>query len=70
MGRPARILRTVSKNIALPEDLVSRIELELYSDLEEKIPFGAQQRFFEEVLREHFRIQDEARSHSRERTGA
>lgn len=54
MARPKKIVQSISKNIALPEDIVARIELELYSDVEGRIPFGAQQRFFEQVLREHF----------------
>jgi len=64
MSRPARVVRTISKNIALPEDLVARLELELYSDLEGKIPFGAQAKFFEDLLRRHFTEQD-ARMHKR-----
>lgn len=58
MARPKRIVRTISKNIALPEDLVARMELELYSELEGKIPFGAQQKFLEKVLRDHYARQD------------
>lgn len=58
MARPKKIVQSVSKNIALPQDLVARMELELYSDLEGKIPFGAQQKFFERVLREHYARQD------------
>jgi hypothetical protein len=60
MGRPKKVNPTISKNIALPEDLVARIELELYSELEGKIPFAAQQQFFERVLREHFAQKDQA----------
>lgn len=59
MARPKRIVRTISKNIALPEDLVARMELELYSELEGKIPFGAQQKFLEKVLRDHYTRQDQ-----------
>lgn len=59
MGRPAKIIPTVSKNIALPRDLVVRLELELYSEVEGCIPFGAQQRFFEALLREYFEKQDQ-----------
>jgi hypothetical protein len=60
MARPKRIIRPIVKNIALPEDLVARIELELFSEIEGKIPFGAQQRFFEKVIREHYAQQDAA----------
>jgi hypothetical protein len=37
------------------------MELELYSDLEGKIPFGAQQALVVKLLRQHFRIIDNAR---------
>ena len=58
MARPLKTVRTIYKNIGLPEDLVSRMELELYSDLEEKIPFGAMQAFFTQLLRDYFSKQE------------
>ena len=54
MARPKKTVRTVFKNIGVPEDLVEKINIELYSELEGKIPFGAQQAFFTKLLREHF----------------
>lgn len=54
MSRPKKTVRTVYKNIGLPEDLVLKIDLELFSDLEGRIPLGAQQRFFTKLVREHF----------------
>jgi hypothetical protein len=54
MARPKKLIRTVYKNIALPEDLAAKVELELYSEVEGKIPFGAQQEFFSRLLREYF----------------
>lgn len=54
MPRPRKTVRTVYKNIGLPEDLVLKIDLELFSDLEGRIPLGAQQRFFTKLVREHF----------------
>ena len=58
MSRPKKTIRTVYKNIGLPEDLVARIELELYSEVEGRIPFGAQQAFFTNLLTEHFAVRD------------
>ena len=58
MGRPKQVQQTISKNIALPLHLAARLELELYSDLEEKIPFGAQQKFFTQLLTKYFDEQD------------
>jgi len=54
MARPRKTVRTVPKNICLPEDLVAKLELELYSEVEGKIPFGAQQEFFTKLLRDYF----------------
>jgi hypothetical protein len=57
MARPKKLIRTVYKNIAIPEDLAAKMELELYSEVEGKIPFGAQQEFFTGLLREYFNKQ-------------
>ena len=54
MGRPSKTLRSVQKNIAIPEDLCARLELELYSEVEGRIPHGVQQAFFEKLLRDYF----------------
>jgi hypothetical protein len=54
MARPKKLIRTVYKNIAIPEDLAAKVELELYSEVEGKIPFGAQQEFFSRLLRAYF----------------
>ena len=54
MSRPKKTVRTVFKNIGLPEDLVVKLELELYSEVEGRIPLGAQQAFFTSLLRAYF----------------
>jgi len=54
MARPRKTIRTVYTNIGIPEDLAARVQLELYSELEGKIPFGAQQEFYTKLLREYF----------------
>lgn len=60
MSRPPKTVRSVYFNIGLPEDLAARIKLALYSDLEEKIPHGAQQAFFVNLVKEHFDAIDKA----------
>lgn len=60
MARPKKVTRTIYKNIGLPEDLVARIELHLFSDLEGKIPFGAQQEFFAALAWKFFEELDAA----------
>jgi hypothetical protein len=57
MSRPKGVTRRLSKNISLPEDLVARMELELFSEVEERIPVGAQSALIERLLRDHFNKQ-------------
>ncbi len=45
MARPPRIDRPVEKNISLPTSIVVQVDLMLYSELEEKVPFGAWQKY-------------------------
>lgn len=54
MSRPKKTVRTIFKNIGIPEDLVAKLELHLYSDVEGRIPLGAQQEFFTQLLRDYF----------------
>lgn len=54
MARPKKTTRTVFKNIALPEDLAAKVDLYLWSEVEGKIPFGAQQEFFSRLVKEFF----------------
>lgn len=52
MGRPRKAIRSVEKNICIPEDIVAQVELELWSELEGKVPFAAWQRLVVELLLE------------------
>jgi len=54
MGRRLNVVPTVYLNVGLPLDLHTRLSAELYSELEGRVPFGAYQRFFSELLRERF----------------
>lgn len=60
MARPKNTIKSISRNISIPEDLCELMDKELYSELEGKIPFGAQQAFFTKLLREHFEHQLES----------
>lgn len=51
MAKPPRIIRPVEKNISLPEDLVARVNLELFSEVEGKVPFGAWKKYVEQLIR-------------------
>ena len=52
MARPRKAIPSVEKNISLPQDLVAQVDLELYSDLEGKVPFGAWQKYLERLIRQ------------------
>ena len=48
MGRPRKAVPSIEKNISLPRDLVVAVELELYSEVEGKVPFAAWQRYLDD----------------------
>lgn len=54
MPRPRKTDRPVEKNISLPTSTVARVELELFSELEGKVPFGAWQKFLVGLIDQHF----------------
>lgn len=54
MARPKKTIPTIYRNIGLPADLVEKMDQELHSEVEGRIPFGAQQRFFTKLLRDYF----------------
>jgi hypothetical protein len=54
MPRPCKTDRPVEKNISLPTSTVARVELELFSELEGKVPFGAWQKFLVGLIDGHF----------------
>lgn len=41
MPRPRKGVRPVEKSISLPQDLCVRVDLLLWSELEERVPHGA-----------------------------
>lgn len=62
MPRPRKVIRPAHMHLKLPEDLVARLELELYSETEGRVPQGAKQDFFVGLMRKHFRELDEGRA--------
>lgn len=60
MARPKLAVPSVEKNISLPEDLAAMVDLELFSELEGKVPFGAWKGFITRVIRQHFERQGRA----------
>lgn len=53
-GRPPLTEPTVATNLHLPESVRTRLDIELFSELEGRVPKGAYQRFFLERLTEYF----------------
>jgi len=45
MARPKKTDRPIEKNLSLPSSIVARVELELFSELEGRVPFGAWQKY-------------------------
>lgn len=52
MARPRKAIRPVEKRISIDEDLVARVELELWSDLEGKVPFGSWSQYINRLIRQ------------------
>lgn len=52
VGRPAHTIRPIALRIHVPEDVATRVELELFSELEGKVPHGARSRLITELLRD------------------
>lgn len=50
MPRPSKAIRPVEKTINLPEDLVAKVDLILWSVLEEKVPHGAWARYVQGLI--------------------
>lgn len=57
-GRPKKTMRPIPFNLSLDEDLHARLELELFSELEGKVPHGAKSSLINLLVREHFRKVD------------
>ena len=58
MPRRLLITRPTSLHITLPEDLRARLDLHLWSDLEQRVPMGAYQRLIVGLLKEYFDLLD------------
>ena len=54
MPRPASVNKPIEKKLSLDAELVARVELALFSDLEGRVPYGAWSGLIEQLLREHF----------------
>lgn len=55
MPRPHKIIRPRTLHIVLPEDILARLELYLYSPSQQRIPYGAYTEFFSKRIEEFFK---------------
>lgn len=62
MANIKKVVPSVERILTLPIDLSTRVDLELYSELEGRVPYGARQRFFTQLLRDYFAQQDHSTS--------
>lgn len=53
MARPPKLDRPVEKSISLPASIHTRMELELFSELEGRVPHGAWSKLVTTLLREY-----------------
>ncbi len=54
MSRKANLIPSKQLNVALPMPLYTQLALALYSDLEQRVPYGAFSAFLSERVREYF----------------
>lgn len=58
MGRPKKAIETVSKKIRLPIDLVAKMELLFFSEVEQRVPYSAVSRYIESLIRKDFELRE------------
>lgn len=54
MPRPRQTVPSVYLNLAIPQPLAEKLELELFSEVDGRIPPGAYKLFFTELLTKYF----------------
>lgn len=50
MGRPKNVIPSIEKHISIPQDVVARVELELWSEVEGRVPQSAWKELVTELL--------------------
>lgn len=53
-GRPTKTIQSIQINLSIPEDLYAQVKLHLWSEVEGKVPHGAQSEFVTQLIREFF----------------
>jgi hypothetical protein len=52
MSRPKKAIKPVEKYLSLPSDLAGKVDLKLFSDLEQRVPYGAWSKYVEGLIRD------------------
>ena len=68
MSRPPNIIRPKQLTFILPEDIRAKMDLYLWSELENRVPYGAYSKFIGGLLNEFFDKQKEQPSDPRTAT--
>lgn len=50
MARPKRAIPNIEVKIPLPPDTLTRMDLKLYSEIEQRIPYGARSRYLTNLI--------------------
>lgn len=58
MGRPRKTTPQIRVGFTLPQDLVTRLDSHLTSEVENRVPHGDKSKFFEKLTREYFQKLD------------
>ena len=49
-GRPRKVTPSQEKNISFDQDLVSRVDIVLFSELEGRVPHGARSKYLSQLI--------------------
>lgn len=63
MGRPAKTDKPYEKKISLPSSLVARVDLELFSALEQRVPHGAWTRYVAQLIEADLKARNQGANH-------
>ena len=50
MPKPRKAIRPVEKSISLPQDLCAKVDLLLYSEVEERVPHGSWAKYVQDLI--------------------
>jgi hypothetical protein len=57
MGKPKHAIPSIQLNVALPQPVYVQLSTHLYSELENRVPYGAYSKFCAELITSYFRQQ-------------